>query len=131
MLMLRLVLIFVIKVCRWFHCYSNSNYIDGNFFCPKACFTSDHQTLPSILGQTCHECINHDTVVGLCSELLMRLSYYIHRSYGKNASTLAGIELGTSWSQVVCLNRSTKALIQYYLGPCYKSYYSESMDKWL
>ena len=29
-------------------------------FCLNACFTSNHQTLQSIQGQTCHECINHD-----------------------------------------------------------------------
>ena len=36
-------------------------------------------------------CTNHKiVVVGLCSELLMRLSYYIRRAYGKKCSTLAG-----------------------------------------
>ena len=30
--------------------------------------------------QTCHGCINHDIVKGLCSKLLIRLSYYIHPS---------------------------------------------------
>ena len=29
------------------------------------------------------KCINHDIVVGLCSELLMRLSYYIHLGFDK------------------------------------------------
>ena len=51
----------------------------------KACFTSNHHTfvLQSIQGQTCHGCINHDMPVGLCSELLMRLSYHIHQAFGK------------------------------------------------
>ena len=33
-------------------------------------------------------------VSGLCSELLMRLSYYIHLSYGKKNSSHIRIELG-------------------------------------
>ena len=38
--------------------------------------------LLSILrSDMCHGCINHDIVVGPCSKLLMRLSYYIHRIY--------------------------------------------------
>ena len=51
--------------------------------CLNACFCSDHQTLQSIQGQTSHGCLNHDTVVGLYSELLMRLSYYIYLGFGK------------------------------------------------
>ena len=40
----------------------------------------------------CHGCINNATVVGLCSELLMRLSYYIHLRFGKKLSAHIGIE---------------------------------------
>ena len=54
--------------------------------------------LHSIQGQTCHGCINYDILVGLLSELLMRLSYYIHWAYGKKFSTLASIELRTGLS---------------------------------
>ena len=39
--------------------------------------------LRSIQGHECHGCINHE-IVGLCSELLMRLSCYNHQVYGKN-----------------------------------------------
>ena len=41
------------------------------------------------------ECSNHDIVVGLCSGLFMRLSYYNHQGYGKKLSSQMGIEL---WS---------------------------------
>ena len=37
-------------------------------------------------------CINHDIVVGLCSELLMRLSYYIHPGCGNKNWSQVGIE---------------------------------------
>ena len=37
-------------------------------------------------------CINHAIIVGLCSLLLVRLSYYIHLGYGKNISPHMGIE---------------------------------------
>ena len=39
---------------------------------------------PTIKGQTCHGCITHDTVVYLCPERLMRLSYYIYWAYRKS-----------------------------------------------
>ena len=39
--------------------------------------------LQPIQRQTFHGCINHDLIVGLCSELLMSLSYYIHLGFGK------------------------------------------------
>ena len=45
-------------------------------------------------GQTCHGCINHDIIVGLWFELLMRLSYYIHLWFGKKLSSYVGIEPG-------------------------------------
>ena len=50
----------------------------------------------------------HVIAVILCSELLIRLSYYIHQAYGKKCSTLAGIEPGTCQSWIVCLNRSAR-----------------------
>ena len=40
-------------------------------------------------------CINNDTVVGLCSDLLMRLSYYIFLEYFKKLSSHMVIE---TWS---------------------------------
>ena len=54
-------------------------------------FTSDHQTFCGLFeSQTaCHQCINHDIVIGLCSELVMRLFYYIHPGYGK--------KIGLTW----------------------------------
>ena len=33
-------------------------------------------------------CINHDIVVSLCSELLMRLTYYMHLAYGDNKANV-------------------------------------------
>ena len=56
--------------------------------------TSDF--LQSFQGQTCHGCITNDIVVSLCSELIKRLFYYIHRAHGKKLLTLAPIEPGTS-----------------------------------
>ena len=50
-----------------------------SFFGLKACLTSDHQTFVRSI-QGCHRCINHDIIVGLCSEVIMRLSYYIFPS---------------------------------------------------
>ena len=46
----------------------------------SVCFTPDHQTFCSLFKVRQHVigCINYDIVVGLCSELLMRISYYIH-----------------------------------------------------
>ena len=43
---------------------------------------------------------NHDIVGGLCSELLMRLFYYIHLEYGKKFSSHMRIELGLFWTWV-------------------------------
>ena len=46
-------------------------------------FMSDHQTFCNLFNNRRHDigCINHDIVVGLCSELLMRLSYVIHQGF--------------------------------------------------
>ena len=48
-------------------------------------FISDHHTFFSLFKVRLHVivCINHDIVVGPCSELLMRLFYYIHLICGK------------------------------------------------
>ena len=60
-----------------------SNQSKRMLFFLNACFTFNYMTLKSIHGQACDGCINHDIVVGLCSKLLMRSSYYIHRAYVK------------------------------------------------
>ena len=61
-------------------------------FCLIA-FTSDHHTFSSLFKVRWHAigCVTHDIVVGLYSELFMRLSYYIHQGYGKKLSSLMGI----------------------------------------
>ena len=48
-------------------------------------FMFDHHTFCSLSRVRRHiiGCINHDIVVCLCSELHIRLSYYIHLGYGK------------------------------------------------
>ena len=62
------------------------------FACLNTCFTFDHQTfLQSVPGQTCHGCVNHDIVIGLCSKLLMWLSYHNLR-FGKKLLAHIGIE---------------------------------------
>ena len=38
--------------------------------------------LQPVKVQACHGCINREKIVGLCSELLMRLSYCIQRANG-------------------------------------------------
>ena len=55
-------------------------------------FTSDHHTFCSLFKVKRHAiaCINNGIIVGLCSKLFMRLSYYIHA--GKKLSTHIGIE---------------------------------------
>ena len=42
-------------------------------YCSNVCFYVRHLNffLPSIQGQTCHGCIDHDILGGLCSELLL------------------------------------------------------------
>ena len=59
--------------------------------------------IKSVHGQTCHGCINHGTVIGLCSDLLTRLSFYIHRAGIIKFLTLAGIEPATTWSCALSL----------------------------
>ena len=87
------------------------NFVHVESFCSNVCFHArPSYFLQSIQGLTCHGCVIHDILVGFCSEFLMRLSCYIHRAYGKQISTLAGLEPWTLRSKVVCLNRSTKAL---------------------
>ena len=63
--------------------------------------------------------INHDIVVGPCSELFMRLFYCIHRIYGLEFLTLVGFEPGPSRTVVVYSDHSTKALTQYF-RECYE-----------
>ena len=49
------------------------------FFCSNACFMSDHQSFGSLFKvRHVKGCINHDIALGLYSEQLMRLSYYLH-----------------------------------------------------
>ena len=47
-------------------------------------FTFDHHTFYSLFKVKWYAIgwINHDMAVGLCSELFMRLSYYIYLGYG-------------------------------------------------
>ena len=40
-------------------------------------------------------CINHDIVIGLCSDIHTRLSYYIRPGYGKNI-------FGLKWESKPC-----------------------------
>ena len=65
--------------------------------------------LQSIQCQSCHGCINHDPVRGLCSELFEVILLH-QSSIHKTFSTLAGIEPGISRSLTVRLNHVTKAL---------------------
>ena len=46
-------------------------------------FASSHQALFSLFKdrRLVIRCLNHDIAVGLCSELIMRLSYHIHLGY--------------------------------------------------
>ena len=46
----------------------------------------------STQGQICNGCINHDTVVDLCYELIMGLSYYIYLRFDKKFLAHMGIE---------------------------------------
>ena len=65
--------------------------------------------LQTIQGQTCHGCINHDVVEDLSSDLFMKLSYYIHRAYGKKLYSYGNQTRDFSIMSRL-LNRSTKAL---------------------
>ena len=55
-------------------------------------FTFDHQTFYSLfkVGSRVIGCKNHDIAVGLCSEILMRLSYYINLGYVKKLPSHMG-----------------------------------------
>ena len=48
--------------------------------CLNACFMSDHQTLQSIQGLTCHGGINYDIAVGLFTDLLTYEGIVLHTS---------------------------------------------------
>ena len=52
-------------------------------------FTFDHQTFAVSLRS---DGMSLGVVVGLCSELFVRLSYYIHLGYGKKLSSHLGFE---------------------------------------
>ena len=82
------------------------------FFCWIA-FTSDHQTFYSLFKVRRHVigCINNDIVISLCSELRLRLSYYIHPRYGTTSTTLPTIT-----STITLRNSTTTATATtYYL----------------
>ena len=57
-------------------------------------FTSDHHTFCRLFKVRWLAIwyINHDIMVGFCSEPFKRLSYYIHLGYGKKFSFHMGIE---------------------------------------
>ena len=80
------------------------------FFVRMFVMTSDNQSFAVYSRSDMSWVKIYDIVVGLCSELLIRLSYYMHRTYGKHFSTHSGIKPRTSWSRAVCLNRSNKVL---------------------
>ena len=68
------------------------------FFC-LILFTPDHHTFCSLLrsdGMPFIGWINHDIVVGLCPELLMRLSYNFHLGYGKKLTSHGETNRGPS-----------------------------------
>ena len=66
--------------------------------CVLIVFTSDHQTFCNLFKARWHviECTNHDIVVGLFSELLMRLSKDIYLGYGKKLHFTWGSNRGPS-----------------------------------
>ena len=63
-------------------------------------FTFDHETF-AVKGQICYACIYHDRAIGLCSELLVRLYYYIHLGFNKSFPFQVGIKPGSFRSWVV------------------------------
>ena len=63
--------------------------------------------------QTCHGCFNRGIVVSLCSELLMRLSYYIYLGFGKKLVSHEGIEPGSVQTRVVYLTQNQSANSNY------------------
>ena len=77
--------------------------VEGPYVCFvwMSVFTSDHQPfLQSIPDQTHHGCINHDIVVGLCYELLISLSHYIHRmTQGHNSNSFSTTPTLFLWPQ--------------------------------
>ena len=75
---------------------------------------SDHQTFCSLFKVRRHVigCINHDIVVGLCSDLLIRSSYYIHLRYVKSFCLTQGSNRGPSDCEpfTLPLDQSTSSL---------------------
>ena len=77
------------------------------FACFVACLTSDHQTLQSYQGQTCHQ----DTVINFCSELLIRLSYCIYLRYGISCYLTWESNPGTSDRELFTLPLEQSAIL--------------------
>ena len=69
-------------------------YPSPKMSCLNACFTSDHHTFCSLykVRRNVIRCFNHDIAVGLCSELLMRFSYYINLWFSKKLLVHMGNE---------------------------------------
>ena len=57
---------------------------------PLLVFAFDYQTFNSVFKKDSMSfgCFNHDIVVGLCSEIFMRFSYYIYPGYDKKVYAL-------------------------------------------
>ena len=89
-------------------------YFDEKQISFECLFHVDHETLQSTQGQTCHGSINHDIIVGPCSEFPMRLSYYIHRAHRKKFSTLANIELSIVSCLPKPLDQGSNLLLLFY-----------------
>ena len=74
------------NACKFIWSFDHAYLIQPSFVCLFDCFfTSDHHTFCGLLKVRWDVigCINHDIVMVLCSELLMRWSFYIHPEYGK------------------------------------------------
>ena len=56
-------------------------------------------------------CINHDIVIYICSQLLMRLSYYFHPGYGKKNWSLMRIEPPECEPSTLPLDQSANSFI--------------------
>ena len=76
---------------RWCPLYEVPLYV-----CLSKCF---YHVPPSIFAVYLR-CINHDIVAGLCSELLMRLSYQSHLGFVKKLSSHVGIQ---PWTRAVVM----------------------------
>ena len=72
---------------------------------------SDHRTFESIQDLTCHGFINHDIVVGFCSEQLMRLAYYNHLGSSGDYKNLSRQENRTQDFSILKTNVSFKFVL--------------------